>query len=260
MSDQPILIERPEPGVGLIRLNRPAQRNALNQASVDAIEAALRAFEADDSIHAVVITGSEKFFAAGADVSEFKGLNGPAMLAHGEHRWAQWEYLRSYRKPLIAAVCGWCLGGGNELAMMCDLIIAGENAQFGQPEINLALIPGAGGTQRLIRAVGKAIASEMTLAGRFLSAREALSFNLINAVVPPELALRKAIEVARRIAEKSPLAVRLAKEALQKAFELPLSEGLRAERRNYYLMFSSKDKEEGIAAFLEKRDPHWKGE
>ncbi len=252
-----IIVERPRPGVGLVRLNRPKRLNALNQATMRELATALTEFAQDDGVRAAVITGNERAFAAGADVNEMVGKTSVDMLQ--SYRFKQWEVVRTFPKPLIAAVSGWCLGGGNELAMSCDMIVASETARFGQPEINLAIMPGAGGTQRLTRAVGKALAMEMVLAGRFLTAQEALDHGLVNYVVPPELYLEKALDLAEQVAAKAPLALQLAKEAVLKAFELPLSEGLEYERKNFYLLFSSQDKEEGISAFLEKRRPEFKG-
>jgi len=259
MTYENILVSQPEDRIGLVQLNRPARLNAINQALFTELIDALKAFEFDDNIRVVILAGNERAFAAGGDVTEMQGLNVPQAVTVGEARQAQWTALRVYTKPLIAAVNGYCLGGGNELAMCCDMLVAGENAKFGQPEINLALIPGGGGTQRLTRAVGKAVAMEMVLAGRFLSANEALKLGLINAVVPPELTVDRALELARVVASKSPIAVRIAKDAVDKAFELSLTEGLAWERRAFYTMFGTEDKEEGIAAFLEKRDPKWKG-
>lgn len=259
MAYENIIVSKPEEGIGLIQLNRPKRLNALNQQTFDELIPALQDFEGDDSVRVVILTGNERAFAAGADVTEMQGVTAPQSMKSGEARYFQWEYLRKYPKPLIAAVNGWCLGGGNELAMSCDMLIAGDNAKFGQPEINLALLPGAGGTQRLTHAVGKVVAMEMVLAGRFLSAQEACALGLVNRVVPPELTLKKALEVARAVADKAPVSVRLAKEAVLKAFELPLAEGLKFERRNFYTLFDTDDKEEGISAFLEKRDPQWKG-
>jgi enoyl-CoA hydratase len=256
MADN-ILIENPADGVRLIRINRPDKLNALNEATLKEIAAALRAVSGDSSVRVVVITGDQRAFAAGADVSEMKGKS--AVEMHSSKRPSYWEALRIFPKPLIAAVSGWCLGGGNELAMCCDMIIASETARFGQPEINLAIIPGAGGTQRLTRAVGKAVTMEMVLAGRTLSAHEALTLGLVNRVVPPELCLEKAMELASIVASKAPLAVKQAREAVQKSFDLPLGEGLALERKNYLLAFSSEDKEEGVSAFLEKRPAVWKG-
>ncbi|MBI5927758.1 MAG: enoyl-CoA hydratase/isomerase family protein [Chloroflexi bacterium] len=259
MTDN-ILIERPAEYVGLIRLNRPKQMNALNQATFDELHAALTDFADDDTIRVVVLTGSEKAFAAGSDISEMQDKSAVDMLDYGEHRMQQWEYIRTYPKPLIAAVSGWCLGGGNELAMACDMIIASETAKFGQPEISLAIMPGAGGTQRLTRAVGKMLAMEMVLAGRVLSAHEAQHYGLVNKVVPPELYLEKAIELAQKVAAQAPVATRLAKEAILKAFELALDDGLVFERRNFYTLFSTEDKQEGFSAYLVKRPPTWKGQ
>lgn len=253
----PILIGQPRPAVGLIQINRPEKRNALNEAVLKAIADALRTFAAEDTIKVVVLTGDQKAFAAGADVAEMQGISPVEML--DSPRPAYWETFRSFPKPLIAAVGGWCLGGGNELAMICDMIVASETAKFGQPEVGLAIMPGAGGTQRLTRAVGKTLAMEMVLAGRFLSAQEAHDLRLVNAVFPVELYLEKALNLAEKIASQPPLAVRLAKESILKVFETSLDEGLAVEKRNYTFLYDSEDKEEGIAAFLEKRSPSWKG-
>lgn len=255
-----ILIERPAEYVGLIRLNRPKQLNALNQATFDELHAALIAFAADETIRVIILTGNEKAFAAGSDIGEMQDKSAVDMLDYGEHRMQQWDYIRTYPKPLIAAVSGWCLGGGNELAMACDMIVASETAKFGQPEISLAIMPGAGGTQRLARAVGKMLAMEMVLAGRVLSAYEAQSYGLVNRVVPPELYLEKAVELAQKVAAQAPIATRLAKEAILKAFELALDDGLVFERRSFYTLFSTEDKQEGFSAYLAKRPPTWKGQ
>ncbi len=256
MADH-ILIENPSEGVRLLRINRPDKLNALNEATLKEIAAALTEAKADTTVRVVVLTGDQKALAAGADVSEMQGKSSIEM--HSSKRPSYWEAIRSFPKPLIAAVSGWCLGGGNELAMCCDMIVASETARFGQPEVNLAIMPGAGGTQRLTRTVGKAVTMEMVLAGRFLSAREALALGLVNCVVPVELYLEKALELAAIVAGKAPLAVRQAKEAVLKSFELPLEEGLAIERTNYLLLFGSEDKEEGVNAFLAKRTPSWKG-
>jgi len=252
-----ILIESPADAVRLIRINRPDKLNALNEITLKEIAAALREAKGDDGVRVVVITGDARAFAAGADVSEMQGKSSVEM--HSSKRPSYWEAIRTFPKPLIAAVSGWCLGGGNELAMCCDMIIASESARFGQPETNLAIMPGAGGTQRLTRAVGKAVTMEMVLAGRSLTATEALSLGLVNRVVPVELYLEKALELAEIIASKAPLALRQAKESVLKSFELPLEQGLAVERTNYLLLFGSDDKEEGVAAFLDKRTPTWKG-
>src|SRR5574341_328842 len=252
-----ILIEQPADGVGLIRIHRPERRNALNTATLAEIAAALDDFAADESIRVVILTGDDRAFAAGADVTEMQGKSPVEALANLRARY--WDAVRFFPKPIIAAVSGWCLGGGNELAMACDMIVASETAQFGQPEINLAIIPGAGGTQRLTHVVGKALTMEMVLAGRFLTAHEARDLGLVNAVYPVELYLKKAVELAERVAGKAPLAVRLAKDSVLKAFELTLEEGLAYERRNHQYLYATEDKEEGIGAFLEKRPPQWKG-
>ncbi|HET6261269.1 MAG TPA: enoyl-CoA hydratase-related protein, partial [Chloroflexia bacterium] len=174
-------------------------------------------------------------------------------------QFAKWDRIRRFKKPIIAAVSGYALGGGNELAMLCDMIVASETAQFGQPEINIGVMPGAGGTQRLTRAVGNAIAMDMVLTGRMLSAREALQFGLVNRVVPVEAYLKEAVKLAKSIAEKSPIAVQMAKDAVLKAFDTPIQEGLLHERKNFYMLFSTEDQKEGMAAFIEKRKPEFKG-
>ncbi len=255
--DTPILTDQPRPGVGLIQINRPEKRNALNEAVLKAIVNALMTFAADDAIKVVVLTGDQRAFAAGADVAEMQIKTSIEML--DSPRPAYWNTFQDFPKPLIAAVSGWCLGGGNELAMVCDMIVASETAKFGQPEVGLAIMPGAGGTQRLTRAVGKTLAMEMVLAGRFLSAQEARELRLVNAVFPVELYLEKALGLAEKIASQPPLAVRIAKESILKVFDTSLDEGLAIEKRNYLFLYDSEDKEEGIAAFLEKRSPSWKG-
>jgi enoyl-CoA hydratase len=244
--------------VGLVRLNRPKALNALNSQLRQELMAALEAFDADPGIGAMVITGSQQAFAAGADIKEMADASAVQMLTRDNI--STFDRLRLIRKPVIAAVSGWCLGGGNELAMSCDMIVASETARFGQPEINLGVIPGAGGTQRLTRAVGKAIAMEMVLNNRTLTAPEALQYGLVNRVVPPERCLDEALALAGEIAARAPLAVRLAKEAVNHAFESFLSDGLRDERRAFYMLFASTDQKEGMAAFTEKRKPEWRGE
>ncbi len=243
--------------VGLIRINRPDQLNALNSEVIRGVVEAAEAFDADPNIRCIVLTGNERAFAAGADIRELADATVIQQLT-GD-RLSLWRRFQAVSIPIIAAVSGWCLGGGNELAMMCDMIIASETAKFGQPEVNLGIMPGAGGTQRLARAVGKAVAMEMALNGRFLSAQEALDYHLVNRVVPVENYLDEAMKLAAAIAERAPLSVRLIKEAINQAFETPLSEGLMDERRMFYLLFSSEDQKEGMAAFLEKRKPRWKG-
>jgi enoyl-CoA hydratase len=252
-----ILVEQ-QGRVGLVRLNRPRALNALSYALMNEVLHALEAFDRDDQIGAMVLTGNEKVFAAGADIKEMMDLTPVDMLK--QDLIAPFDRLGKLRKPLIAAVAGWCLGGGNELALTCDMIVAAESARFGQPEINLGVIPGAGGTQRLTRAVGKALAMEMVLNNRTLNAQEALQFGLVNRVVPDERYLDEALALAAEIAARAPLAVRLGKEMVNRAFETSLSDGLRAERRAFHFLFASQDQREGMQAFSEKRAPNWKGE
>jgi enoyl-CoA hydratase len=243
--------------VGLIRLNRPEALNALNgQVMLDVVEA-MEVFDRDPAIGAIVLTGDERAFAAGADIKEMADASAVEMLQ--TDRISLWDRLRKIKIPLVAAVSGWCLGGGNELAMACDMIVASETARFGQPEINLGVIPGAGGTQRLTRAVGKAVAMEMVLNNRQLSADEALAMGLVNRVVPVERYLDEAVALAQEIAERAPLAVRLGKEMVNQAFESFLADGIAAERRSFYFLFSTKDQKEGMQAFMEKRKPQWSG-
>ncbi|HXF82228.1 MAG TPA: enoyl-CoA hydratase-related protein [bacterium] len=246
-----------EDGIALVTLNRPAVLNALNQATMDDLVAALEGFERDETVRCVIITGAGRAFAAGADITEMAGATAPQMLAG--YRFQQWERIRKITLPLIAAVNGLALGGGCELAMLCDMIIAAETAAFGQPEINLGIMPGAGGTQRLTRAIGKYRAMEMILTGRSISAREAFAAGLVTRVVPPEALLDEARRLAREIASKGAVAVRLAKEAVLKAFDTHLEGGLDYERKCFYLLFATEDRAEGIRAFLEKRKPVFKG-
>ncbi|MCJ7513059.1 MAG: enoyl-CoA hydratase-related protein [Anaerolineales bacterium] len=243
--------------VGVIRLHRPRAMNALNQALMQELADALRDFDAEPEIGAVVICGDERAFAAGADIKEMAGAGAVEMLL--EDRISLWDRVAQVSKPVIAAVSGWCLGGGCELAMACDMIVASETAKFGQPEITIGVIPGAGGTQRLARAVGKAIAMEVILNNRTLTAIEAQQFGLVNRVYPLETYLDEALRLAEEVAARAPLAVRLGKQAVNQAFELPLREGLTAERRAFYLLFDSDDQKEGMAAFIEKRAPAWRG-
>lgn len=244
--------------VGLVRLNRPQALNALNQTLLEELMHALAAFDNDAQIGAMVIAGSEKAFAAGADIKEMADASAIEMLTR-DHV-ARFEHIRQIKKPVIAAVSGWCLGGGCELALSCDMIVASETARFGQPEVTIGVIPGAGGTQRLTRAVGKAIAMEMILNNRTLTAQEALHFGLVNRVVGVEQYLDEALKLAAEIAGRAPLAVRMGKEAINYAFDAFLSDGLAAERRAFYYLFASADQKEGMAAFIEKRKPEWKGQ
>ena len=243
--------------VGLIRLNRPQALNALNSTLMRELIQALEAFDADSAIGAMVITGDERAFAAGADIEEMVDASAVEMLLVDYI--GTWDQIRNIKKPLIAAVSGWVLGGGNELAMSCDMIVASESAKFGQPEINIGVIPGAGGTQRLTKTVGKAIAMEMVLNNRTLSAEEAYHFGLVNRVVPVEVYLDQALKLANELAVRSPLAIRMGKEMVNHAFESFLADGIADERRSFYYLFSSEDQKEGMRAFIEKRDPEWKG-
>ncbi|HYY04416.1 MAG TPA: enoyl-CoA hydratase-related protein [Gaiellaceae bacterium] len=251
-----VVVERDEP-IAVVLLNRPQQLNALSGPLMEELVAALREFDDDERTRCVVVGGNERAFAAGADVAELASAT-PIEL-YGNRRIDQWDAIRALRTPLVAAVSGYCLGGGCELAMACDLIVASETAQFGQPEINLGVMPGAGGTQRLTRAVGKAVAMDVILTGRMLTADEARDFGLVARVVAKEAWLEEAKRVAREIAAKSPIAARLAKEAVDKAFEAPLSTGLELERRAFYLARASEDATEGLTAFVEKRKPQFEG-
>jgi len=243
---------------GLIRLNRPQALNALNNTLLRELMEALAQYDQDADIRVMVITGNERAFAAGADIKEMVDASAVEMLQRDNIH--QFDRMMEIKKPVIAAVSGWCLGGGNELAMSCDMIIASENARFGQPEITIGVMPGAGGTQRLTRRVGKAIAMEMVLNNRTLTAEEALQLGLVNRVVPVDKYLEEALALAAEIASRPPIAVRLAKEAVNNAFNSFLREGLADERRAFYFLFSTKDQKEGMSAFIEKRKPEWSGE
>ncbi len=251
-----ILVETPVDGVGLIRFNRPKALNALNSTLTSETFTAMEAFDADPSIGCIVLTGSERAFAAGADIKEMADTLTAVEMMSGD--FTDWSRMSKISKPIIAAVSGYALGGGCEMAMMADMIVASDTAVFGQPEINLGIIPGAGGTQRLTHAVGKAIAMEMVLADRKLTAEEALTFGLVNRVTAPETLLDESIKLAQKIASLSQVAVKLAKDAVNRAFELSLQEGLNYEKRNFYLLFDTEDRKEGMNAFVEKRKPEWK--
>jgi enoyl-CoA hydratase len=243
--------------VRLITLQRPEALNALNTQLLSELAEQLGIADADVATRAVVITGSRKAFAAGADINEMAERDLVGIL--NDPRVAAWQRITAFSKPLIAAINGYALGGGCELAMHADILIAGSDARFGQPEINLGIMPGAGGTQRLLRAVGKSLAMQMVLTGEPIDARQAQQAGLVSEVTEPELTVERALAIAQRIASKAPLAVRLAKEALLKAQDTDLASGLRFERHAFTLLTGTQDRAEGIAAFQEKRQPRFTG-
>ena len=251
-----VLVERDDP-IAVVRLNRPQQLNALSDELMTELVSELQRLDRDDAIRCIVLAGNERAFAAGADIGEL--AQSTAIDLYYAHRIERWDAIRNLWTPLVAAVSGYCLGGGCELALSCDLIVASETARFGQPETSLGIIPGAGGTQRLTRAVGKATAMDVVLSGRLLSADEALAAGLVARVVAQEAWLEEAKRVAREIASKGPVATRLAKEAVDRAYESTLQLGLEYERRALYLSFASEDAKEGLTAFTEKRKPDFKG-
>ncbi len=257
MDYQFVIIEQQiRPFVSLIRLNRPKELNALNLELMNELVQAFKDLDDDAATRCIVITGNERAFAAGADIKQMAGKS--AIDMHKIDQFSKWDAIKRTKKAVIAAVSGFALGGGCELSMLCDMIVASETAQFGQPEIRLGVMPGAGGTQRLTHAVGKARAMEMVLTGKFITAHEAYAAGLVNKVVAPELYLDEALNLAEQVASMSPLAVQMAKEAVLKAFDMPLSEGLQFERKNFYLLFAGEDQKEGMNAFIEKRAPNWK--
>ena len=256
MAPENILVET-RGRVGLVTLNRPKVLNALNDSLMNELGDALAAFDADEAIGAIVITGSDKAFAAGADIGVMKDRSFRDVYM-GQYITRNWERLRSIRKPVIAAVAGYALGGGCELAMMCDILIAAETAKFGQPEIKLGIIPGAGGTQRLPRAVGKAKAMDLCLTARMMDAQEAERAGLVSRVVPDAKLLEEAMAVAEKIAAYSLPVVMMVKESVNRAYETTLSEGVRFERRLFHAAFALEDQKEGMAAFVEKRKPKFK--
>ena len=250
-----ILTSEPQKGLGVIQINRPQVLNALSLQTMTEIVEAMEYFDQSTDIRCILIHGDEKAFAAGADIKEMSGAGSMQMLERDQ--FAKWERIRAIKKPIIGAVSGFALGGGCELAMNCDMLIASESAQFGQPEINIGVMPGAGGTQRLTRAIGKVRAMELALTGRMISAQEAWRCGLVNKVVPIESYLHEAMALASEIATKAPIAVKLIKESVLKSFSTTLEVGLEFERKNFYLLFSSEDQKEGMNAFIEKRKPHW---
>ncbi|MDP4229028.1 MAG: enoyl-CoA hydratase-related protein [Bacteroidota bacterium] len=257
MSELKNLILHREGFVATIQLNRPQALNALNLELMNELISTFESLDKDDSVRCIVLTGNEKAFAAGADIKEMANASAVEMLERDQ--FSKWDKIRKVKKPIIAAVSGFALGGGCELMMHCDIVIASETAKIGQPEINIGVMPGAGGTQRLTRAVGKVLAMELVLTGRFLSAEEALKAGLINRVVPVEFYLEEAQKLAAEIANRPPVAVRLAKEAILKSFDTTIEMGLEYERKNFYMLFATEDMKEGMAAFVEKRKPEWKG-
>jgi len=243
--------------IGMIQLNRPDALNAMNIKLMKEVVNSLENFDSDHRIGCIIITGNKKAFAAGADITEMMDASAIEMLLRDQ--FAVWDKIRKIKKPIIAAVSGFALGGGCELAMSTDMIIAAENAKFGQPEINLGVIPGAGGTQRLTKAIGKAKAMEVILTGKMFTAKEMLHAGLITKVVDNDLYLDEAIELARVISSKPSVAIQLAKECVLKSFDSTIEAGLEFERKNFYLLFATEDKSEGMKAFVEKRKPEWKG-
>jgi enoyl-CoA hydratase len=251
------ILTRTEGKVGIVQFNRPQALNALSPELMRETMEALEAFDRDTAVGCLLVTGNERAFAAGADIKEMATASVVDMLRSPFIGY--WDRFKGLRKPVVAAVSGYALGGGCEFAMACDMIVAGEGAQFGQPEINLGIIPGAGGTQRLTKAVGKVLAMEMVLNGRLLTAVEAANFGLINRVVPNELVLEEALRLAQQIAERAPLAVQMGKEAVNAAFELSLEAGIAHERKLFYMLFATEDQQEGMSAFISKRPAQWRG-
>ena len=241
--------------VGIVQLNRPKVLNALNRIIMDEIMSALEYFDASGEVGCIVITGNERAFAAGADIGEMVSATPVTMLKSSFVDY--WDRLQGIAKPVVAAVSGYALGGGCELALACDMVIASDSARFGQPEINIGVIPGAGGTQRLARTIGKALTMEMVLNGRQLTAKEALQYGLVNRIVPTDGYLEEAVAFAAEIAGRAPIALRLAKEAINVAFETTLQAGIAHERRLFYLLFASEDQKEGMDAFVNKRPAEW---
>ena len=252
-----IVTEQYQPGIALIQLNRPKELNALNPQLMQEVRDTLLQLDKNEQVKVIIITGNDQAFAAGADIKQMADKSAIDMQIMDQ--FSTWDQIRKTKKPIIAAVSGFALGGGCEFVMTCDMVIASETAKFGQPEIKLGTIPGAGGTQRLTKAIGKAKSMELILTGRFLSAQEAHFYGLVNKVVPVEMYMHEAVELAKEIAQMSTIAVQLAKEAINRSFETQLDEGLMFERKNFYLTFASEDQKEGMKAFTEKRKPVFKG-
>lgn len=257
MTDDSHVLTETNGAVAVIRINRPKVLNALNLELMTDLAEIMERHDADDSISVILLAGSERAWAAGADIGDMTTASVSDMATRDQ--FAQWERIKRIKKPIVAAVSGFALGGGCELMMHCDVIICSENARIGQPEINIGVMPGAGGTQRLTHAVGKAMAMDVVLSGRFLTAKEALSHGLVSRIVPPEHWFSEALKVAQQLATKPAVALRSAKESVLKANELPLSQGLEYERKLFYMLFDTEDQKEGMSAFVEKRKPSYKG-
>jgi len=243
--------------IGVVRLNRPDKLNALNLELMVQLVEALERFDADEEIRCILLTGNERAFAAGADITEMADASVVDMYLRNQ--FARWERIKRIQKPIVAAVAGYALGGGCELVMHCDIIVAAETARFGQPEINIGVMPGAGGTQRLTRAIGKARAMDMVLTGRMITAVEAAAAGLVSRIVPKEHFYDEALRICRELCDRPPLALRLAKESVLKAHEMSLSQGLEYERKLFYMLFATDDQREGMRAFVEKRQPVFAG-
>jgi enoyl-CoA hydratase len=257
MPDYAHVLSTSDGPVGIVILNRPSQLNALAGPLLREMVDALECHDADPNLRAIVLTGGPTVFAAGADIKEMAEATPVDMLARNNI--GLWDRVKGISKPLIAAVAGYALGGGCELAMLCDIIVAAENARFGQPEINIGLIPGAGGTQRLTRIVGKSVAMDLVLTGRMLGAEEALHRGLVARVVPRELILDEAVRLGKDLARRPPISLRLAKEAITRAFEGRVDDGIDFERKAFYLLFATQDAHEGMHAFIDKREPTYEG-
>jgi enoyl-CoA hydratase len=257
MTEFAYIRTRVEDEIAVVELYRPDVLNALNRQMVTEIVSALEAYDRNDGVRVIVLTGSGRAFAAGADIDEMAG-DDPIKLEL-LNQFAEWDRLALIKKPMVAAVNGFALGGGFELALSCDLIVAAETAEFGFPEVNIGVMPGAGGTQRLTKLIGKTKALEWLWTGERMSAKEAHALGIVNRVVAPELLLEETMRFAKKLADKPPLSVRLIKEAVNKAVDYPLYEGMQFERKNFYLLFSSEDQKEGMAAFIEKRKPRFQG-
>lgn len=257
MSNEPILLTERDGHIAIVRINRPKVLNALNLDLMQQLAELMEQWDADDDVRVIVLAGNDRAFAAGADIGDMAELDAAAMSERDQ--FAQWERIKNVRTPIIAAVSGFALGGGCELMMHCDVVVASETSRIGQPEINIGVMPGAGGTQRLTRAIGKALAMDIVLTGRFLTAAEAERHGLVSRVVPREHWYTEAIKIARRMASLGPIALKNAKESVLNAEELPLTDGLKRERRLFYDLFDTEDQTEGMTAFLEKRRPNFTG-